>query len=255
MKNKTNKNVLIVIFVFILFVVGILVFGHFNNDIPKIDPQQQEALPEYEKKDTDKDKMKLVVCLGDSITEGKYIEKSYSDVLNDIHSKDDILFINRGISGSSVLPQQGNKFNDLNKEIKSNEKLIKNADLVTIFTGTNDYGLNKYHKDSNTFNKDFVKQLSDDIDLIKKINPNVKILGILPLTRFKIVDNPNVKNINVISKLEEEVFKEKNVLTFDFDNYVKVNKNSFKDNLHPTQETQNLMANALNKFLIKENLI
>lgn len=127
---------------------------------------------------------KAFVFYGDSITAGLGVpdaHKRYIDLLQDEFG---FYAYNGAVSGAS-LTQVETSTNDIYSQLKVSEYLYRDADYVSIFLGTNDFGMNRPlgtpndEPDTGTV----CASLKNVLDTIIAANPDVKIMLLTPLYR------------------------------------------------------------------------
>lgn len=202
-----------------------------------------------------------VVAFGDSLTYGQtknqatrakqpYIDKAVTTLGGNV--------TNRGMQGTGLFRGAKSKHN-LGAEISKNRALLRHANVVTIGMGTNDYALIDDNKRKHSL-PELKKQLAKNIKQIKKLNKNVRIIGILPTNRFnaqgKSLYNSVGKNgfsLNQLSDAYKKIYQKHGVAVLD---WRKTNQTVIKKpqqladrKTHPSQKTYNAMAKVLVKFL------
>lgn len=166
--------------------------------------------------------------------------------------------INKGIAGASIAK---------NKNYPSNGSIlldndfsdVKNADLVTILVGTNDFKLDvplgKINNDEERF---FYGSYNKLIYLLKKINPKVEIVLVTPLHR----DNSNYKSDTIndagfqLSDYQQAIIniaKKFNLKVIDlYRNSIIQEETLYKytiDGLHPNNDGYEKISKEMVKFL------
>lgn len=130
---------------------------------------------------------------------------------------------------------------------------MKNANLILIFEGTNDWGRNS---NLSTFKTRFKR----DIATVKKLNPKAYILGILPLNRWdkKSAGAYQSKNsagytLKQLHDAEKTIYRSFKIpyVTFDQMGY-QLTKSATADGLHPKASAHKQMGRALAKYLAKQ---
>ncbi len=198
--------------------------------------------------------------LGDSITEGcgtTAPEKTFHYLIQQKYGLK--IARNYGIGGTRIArqltPSENTKF-DLTFELRS-DIMDKNAELIVVFGGTNDYG----HGDApfgELDSKDrytFCGALNCLVGTLKAHFPKSKLVFMTPLHR----ENENQPCAEGKKTLPEyvaamrEIFKKHNVSVIDlFDiNPIDVNdKELLPDGLHPSDKGHEIMADIIAKELM-----
>lgn len=196
-------------------------------------------------------KQNRIAAIGDSVTRGfngfKDITENYPYYLSQImHCPVD----NFGINGATIKNDLANEIN--NVQWNAYQQCI-------LFMGTNDYGHNANNLQS------VIDELKNCLAFILKMNPDIKITAILPLTRYDY--NQNAANqvrfanytFNELLDALAQTYKAYNIPTLDWrklypdfindDNYqIKYND----QHVHPTAQTYHQIANKIAKFIKKE---
>ena len=190
--------------------------------------------------DFDRNQMegKAFVFYGDSITAGLGVpdeDKRYIDLLQDAYG---FYAYNGAVSGASLT-----KGNDIYSQLKASEYLYRDADYISIFMGTNDFGMSRpLGSASDQPGTDTVyASLKNVLDIITKANPDVKIMLLTPLYRcdgsnsgFTSTNNANYTLADVTEAIRT-VGEEYNCKVVDMTNVV--NEENYekllnKDKLH-----------------------
>lgn len=207
-----------------------------------------------------------VVSFGDSITKGKTADANGNPIVGVSYVryvfKNEQRFSDLGVSGSGVLPIQAGKnliYKDFGYQINNNKTLIKNANIITIA-----YGTNEYRYLSGKLQKQAVLELDKDISTIKRLNPKARIVAILPLERwvskkripvleknYKITKNKGY-SLNYISNEYRKVYQKYGIEILDWnapENKILVRYNQTVDGTHPTQATYNQLGLRFGQWL------
>ncbi len=123
------------------------------------------------------------VFYGDSITEQLYLsarDKGYIDLLRDDYG---FYSYNAGSCSATYSVMAGNT-NNLFTQIENSKILLREASYVSLFLGTNDFGLGReLGKANDTSEGTVYGAIRLALDTILQINPDVKIMLIQPLYR------------------------------------------------------------------------
>ena len=201
--------------------------------------------------------MKKIAFLGDSITEGCCVnlDERYPTLLC---KKLNCIEANYGIGGTRIARQtkpSDNPLFDLDF-VSRVETVDKDADLVIVFGGTNDYGhgdaLLGTEKDESVYTYyGAVKQL---IKLLLARFDKNKILFIIPLPRLG--QEASVKGDNVPLKIYKDILihyiKLNNLDYISFDDLLSTDGLISKytvDGLHPNPEFHEIMAQKLKDYI------
>jgi len=217
-----------------------------------------------------------ILFLGDSITEGANAGCAENTFVNLVKSRTGFDVLNFGVSGSRIAPQKVS-FNGQSQYdddfLKRAKRMPKDADLVFVFGGTNDFGhgdapIGKAGDKKDTFYAALYNLYDYLIDTYGRDN----IVTILPLHRYD--ENSKHREFFVGKKEDSPVLKEYvdairlvsnsygfKVLDFiDKFGYVdETNKasNPFisEDGLHPNKVGHELLANLILEFLNKSGYL
>lgn len=158
-----------------------------------------------------------------------------------------------GQPGNMVVPNEQYMERIFSDLITKKQTHIKNADVVVIFEGTNDYGRNS---NLNTFKTRFTQ----DVKRIKALNKKAYIIGILPLNRWDknakggyVSDNHAGYTLAELNNVERQVYRSLNIPYTSFDEMgYTLTKSGTADGLHPIQSSHQAMGKAFAKFLAKQ---
>ena len=186
-----------------------------------------------------------VDCIGDSITEGWNGNPSYVPALQQLLGVDYIVQ-NDGKSGATIL-KKGN-ISYWNQNVFS--KVLKSdADIITIFLGTNDTKSKNWDSNSSEFKSDY----SALIDTVQSANKKAKIFLVIPTPVCR--DNYGIRND--IIKLEipiiKEIAREKKLSVIDANTPLLSYCNSFEDGVHPKIAAADKIANVLFENIKRKN--
>lgn len=194
--------------------------------------------------DFDRNQMegKAFVFYGDSITAGLGVpdeDKRYIDLLQDAYG---FYAYNGAVSGASLT--KGDKtINDIYSQLEASEYLYRDADYISIFMGTNDFGMSRPlgSASDQPGTGTVYASLRKVLDIITTANPDVKIMLLTPLYRcdgsnsgFTSTNNANYTLADV-TKAIRTVGEEYNCKVVDMTNVVNAENYKTllnKDKLH-----------------------
>ena len=206
-------------------------------------------------------KDKVVVCLGDSITEGvgaSSVENSYPALLRKREEFSKVY--NCGIGGTRITRR---------KEVSAKhvwdmdfimrvDYLPENADYVIIFGGTNDYGHGDIPigKKGDYTEYTFYGAVNILLDKLSTKYGKEKLRFILPLRRCE-ENRPNRPPLIEWVKVLKEILEEKGIIYLDLYNngfskpLNKEESEFFKDGLHPNDNGYKKLEEYIYQFLLK----
>ena len=189
--------------------------------------------------------------LGDSITYGSKLKKDLSERFTTLlESKLKIKSLNFGVSGSRIakIPSC-----DIECFLDRFEKLSKNANFTFIFGGVNDYKNGTVLGDKSSDNVEtFYGALKFLISKLLSIWNNTQLCFILPLPARR--KSPlNLGLDSYINPIKELCLENK----IDFLDLSKEfgDKKLFADGLHPNQKGHKLLAEELEKYILKKGIV
>ena len=202
-------------------------------------------------------KNKKILILGDSITEGACASKPELCFVELLKSKYNLNCINYGVGGTRIARQLNPSWPalfdyDYNMRL---EVMKKDADIVIVFGGTNDFG----HGDASFSGEgyySFTGALNILFDNLKKKYPKQTIVIITPLQRSdqekSLCGHPLVDYASLIKK--EALNRNYNILDLYNDIDFKVGTEAFKNNiftdgLHPNDNGHELIAKKIYNYL------
>lgn len=211
-----------------------------------------------------------ILFLGDSITEGAAAGNSDNAFVSLVHARTGFECLNFGVSGTCIAPlhtpHEISSFND--DFITRSKRMPKDADLVFVFGGTNDFGHGDapLGKESDKEDTTFYGSLYVLFTDLCKTYGKDKIKIILPLPRYdqnstkgeffasKPAGSPVLKDYNDAIKNMAKVFE---IELLDFsDNFGIITESGrdanpyiSNDGLHPNQRGHALLAELLINFL------
>ena len=232
--------------------------GKFSIAI-HVQPKGNESIAVYSKNEYTKQHSKTTTVtahyqasFGDSITVGRKDTKSFINTFRDSYASWPV--DNYGVNGSTIA---SNRPGDLGNRIDAVGEQLALYDIVSLSIGTNDYGGLSHHS-----LKDIELDLQQSIDKIKQANPDVRIIGILPLTRYQSVnssqrcdDLPGVNGytFNELREVLKKVYRTNNVHIISFENEsVHFLPSDYYDfTLHPNQAKQDELADIFHQKINK----
>ena len=137
-------------------------------------------------------KDKSIVFYGDSITARHGLKSYHKDYIQILQEEFGFYYSNQAVGGATwtdVPPSTNNIF----RQLRNSEALYRDADYVSIFLGTNDFGLNRPIGNKNdTDVKTIYGAINTVFDTILNVNPDAKFMLITSLNRYDFTDsNPN----------------------------------------------------------------
>ncbi len=194
---------------------------------------------------------KTFVFYGDSITEGYLLEVDDNDYIKHMQEEYGFYAYNGGVCGATWTAPSGST-NHIFTQINNSEILCAQADYISIFLGTNDFGnARSLGNENSRANKDTVYgAIRLALDIIIQINPDVKIMLITPAWRE---GGFNLKNSadytleevrNAIFSVGEE-YGCKVVDATEVVNAENAEKLLFADKLHLTKAGQHALAEVI----------
>ncbi|KRL09899.1 G-D-S-L family lipolytic protein [Lentilactobacillus otakiensis DSM 19908 = JCM 15040] len=157
--------------------------------------------------------------------------------------------------GTTLVPQ------DLSAAIKAHRTAIKHMNMIFVHIGTNDY---TNYSGSGSL-KNVMHNLRYNIRMIQKLNPNAKIYGVLPISRYDAngLSRENMSDMygytfKDLRVAEAKLYKSLGATVINFNQFApgiitSQNKNyTLRDHeIHPTAQTAQKMGLALAKELAK----
>ena len=193
---------------------------------------------------------KSAVFVGDSITAGVGTTKTYWQMLDEQLPLSTVTGMGIGGSCISITSDRGTSITPLINRYQT----IPNADLISVFMGTNDYG----HKTplgtiADTTDISFYGALNVIIPGIKEAHPNSTIVFMTPIHRYHDADK-NAVGANLADYVEaiKDVCEANNVPVIDLYTLFDVKTGpSMPDGVHPTVAGHEIMANLITEELKK----
>ncbi len=189
--------------------------------------------------------------LGDSITNGSKLdnisEQRYTRLLE---KKLKIKAINSGLSGCRITKVDSDNIKCFLDRI---DTISKNSDFTFVFGGVNDYKNGSIIGDKTSDKVDtFYGAMKLLISKLLELFSNEKICFILPLPtkRKSPINEPLTSYLNVI----KEICIENKIDFLDLSNEFN-DKKLFADGLHPNKKGHKLLAQELEKYLLKKGII
>ncbi|MBQ5926630.1 MAG: SGNH/GDSL hydrolase family protein [Clostridia bacterium] len=142
---------------------------------------------EFTKENMDK---KAFAFYGDSITAGLGLKANDKDYMELLQEEFGFYYYNAAVSGASVTEAAGKEgdltANTVYAQLSKSEYIYRDADYVSIFLGTNDWGYGRAlgTKDSPADSSTICGAYKQVIERIISANPDVKIMIMTPLGRW-----------------------------------------------------------------------
>ena len=179
---------------------------------------------------------KKYVAIGDSITVG-FVDKPYATLVGEVM---DMTVVNLGVSGSAITVA-----NDRTDSIYERRGDIpEDADIISIFGGTNDFGHNSFMGQSNSASfYEFYGAFRMLIEWIQQNRPNATLFVMTPLHREDDqIENSNGYTLEDYVNVIRDVCEKYSVPVLDLFKMGELNPNIEKhkelfasDGLHPLQ--------------------
>ena len=207
---------------------------------------------------------KKLITIGDSITEGVGASNSNTTYPAYLKNKYGLNVVNTGIAGATWA-NYNDGYDDISIIHQVDNTNFSDADFVTIFAGTNDFGRQNGDTIGNTTDtgKNTVKgAMNYVIGKILTQNPNVKIAIITPMWRQRIVAGDNKDSdtnalggqylIDYVKAIEEQA-KYNHIPCLNLYETCLINKHNYStylsDGLHPNDKGYELLADKIHSFL------
>lgn len=182
-----------------------------------------------------------VACVGNSITEGAKLDKTYPEVLQDLMGED-YNVRNFGLSGRTLLKKGNLPYWD---EKIYQEVLAWNPDVVIIKLGTNDTKPQNWQ-----FKDEFVKDYLALIKTFKNLPSEPEIFICYPIPVFE--ENWGINEVAVKEKVipaVKKVARKAKVKTIDLYTPFLGKSHFTYDGIHPNEEGAALLASEIYKAL------
>ena len=214
---------------------------------------QDQEMPWNQKHKQFNEDWPTLLTIGDSITAGWYDKgHNVSFPYGYYAAKEaELNYSNISIPGACLV-QASTRPIYIYKQVYDHQELVKKASVITILIGINDYlrGSNiEYAK----------RELNHLVTYIKSLNPEAKIIGLLPLVPYMVKPaviskavRPNKKGDTLLDYylMEENVYRENNIP------FISLYELGFKDDgvycgdgLHPTPEQHYQLGQVLGEYL------
>lgn len=264
MKKKSGLHLIFQFIIRILFCSFLLFFSitliaHLHH-----------PLHTYEKTSVNPIKNQSIVIFGDSVSYGeKYLNTvskySYLPLAADYLGAKKVN--NFSIPGSGIMAnfEEGYTWQNIECAIKEHKEDVKKADIVIIAGGRNDtvvHNLKKYQLEIN---------LTNQIKLIRKLNPEVTIYGIIPWDGLTVDPNRKISDYHIkktksgltltrVADILGEVYQKNDVLFFDprksTEEWKHTRVSDFGDGLtHPSDLMFRKMASAIINWFTMGNTL
>lgn len=194
---------------------------------------------------------KPILFLGDSITARYGLDSEDVDYMQFLQDETGFYYANKAVSGATYVTREDN--NDLFHQVDKSRTLIRDCEIVSIWLGTNDFS-RRYPLGATTDNPTDINEITTicgamryNIDLIREINPEIKIMILSPAYRVAGKNGLNLYLTDYIDTIESmcEVLRVKHVKTYDlfgesdYQNYLN------PDNLHFIEAGYRLIADRI----------
>lgn len=133
---------------------------------------------------------KAFAFYGDSITAGLGLKAEDKDYMEILQEEFDFYYYNAAVSGASITEAAGKEgdltANTVYAQLSKSEYIYRDADYVSIFLGTNDWGYGRAlgTKNSEANSSTVCGAYKEVIERIIEANPDVKIMIMTPLGRW-----------------------------------------------------------------------
>lgn len=185
MKKINIRHILRAFLIFALSVTALSTGMIVSNKIREVNGSEVDRTFYY----TDELENKSIVFYGDSITARHGLKSFHKDYMQILQEEFGFYYSNQAVGGatwSEVGPSTNNIFRQLN----ASKALYRDADCVSIFLGTNDFGLGRnIGSISDTTTSSIYGACVTALDTIIKANPDVKIMLITSLNRYDFEDS------------------------------------------------------------------
>ena len=192
--------------------------------------------------------------LGDSITAGLGATHPYHNV---IASRNNMTITNYGISGTTIA-----KSEESNPMCERYVNMDDNADIITVFGGTNDFGSQvPIGTNDSTDTETFKGALNVLIEGLINKYPGKKIFFFTPIQRGDVIDLP-IKLIEYVDAMIEicglwgvpckDMYRGSNLYvrnTFMQNNYFRIGEDGNSDKLHPNNKGHEIIADPIEGFI------
>ena len=194
---------------------------------------------------------KPILFLGDSITARYGLSDKDVDYMQFLQQETGFYYANNAVSGATYVTREDN--NDLYHQVDKSRTLIRDCEIVSIWLGTNDFSRH-YPLGETTDNPSNISQITTicgamryNIDLIREINPEIKIMILSPAYRVAGKNSLNLFLTDYIDTITLmcETLEVKHIKTYDlfgdsdYQNYLN------PDNLHFIEAGYRLIADRI----------
>ena len=233
-----------------VFSVGVLIK---NNIIEGVNAVEVDRTFYY----TEELKDKSIVFYGDSITARHGLKSYEKDYILYLQEEFGFYYSNQAVGGATwtdVPPSTNNIFRQLN----NSKALYRDADYVSIFLGTNDFGLNRQIGNIDDYDVATIYGAINTVfDRIIGANPDVKFMLITSLNRYDFTDsNPNdngltngagytIEDLRNVIRTTSEKYNCTLVELGDLVNEENMNVLLNEDNLHVVEKGYQEIAKAI----------
>ena len=246
------KNFSLILLISLVFAV-VSTISFFNNKSETINANEGDRHFYY----TNELKDKSIVFYGDSITARHGLKSYEKDYIQMLQEEFHFYYSNQAVGGATwtdVPPSTNNIF----RQLKNSEALYRDADCVSIFLGTNDFGLNRQIGEINSYDVETIYgSINTVFDTIISANPDVKFMLITSINRYDFTDSNYNDNgltngagytIEDLRNVIRTSAKKYNCTLVDLANLVDENNMSAllnADKLHVVEEGYKEIANVI----------
>lgn len=229
-----------------------------------------KPLHTFEKTNVNPIKDQNVLIFGDSVSYGEtkrntISEFSYLPLVTKYLKAKSVKNLSVPGSGIMVNHEEGYTWENILATIKSHSQAVRKANIIIIAAGRNDTVIPNLHDYQLKIN------LQNDIDLIKKLNPQAVIYGILPwdgltfdsnrkISDYHIIHSNNSFTLTQVADVLAEVYRSNKIYFFDprksTEEWQHPVANQFGDGLtHPSDLTFKKMASTIINWFTFGNVI
>ena len=186
-----------------------------------------------------------VACVGNSITEGSGLKKTYPQALQEMLGED-YEVDNFGLGGRTLLKKGDRPYWN---EAKYAEVLAWNPDIVIIKLGTNDTKPQNWK-----YKKEFVKDYVRLVKSFKKLPSKPKIYICKPIPAFEERWGINEVALNEMMPAIEKIARKTKVEVIDLYTPFKGKADLTYDGIHPNEEGAALLAAQVYKAILEDKV-
>ena len=186
-----------------------------------------------------------VACVGNSITEGSGLKKTYPQALQEMLGED-YEVRNFGVSGRTLLKKGDRPYWN---EAKYAEVLAWNPDIVIIKLGTNDTKPQNWK-----YKKEFVKDYVRLVKSFQKLPSKPKIYICKPIPAFEERWGINEVALNEMMPAIEKIARKTKVEVIDLYTPFQGKADLTYDGIHPNEEGAALLAAQVYKAILEDKV-